>query len=124
MWFLFRVITGVFSGDGEPKATTTIDHETMTCRYIQTRERGAVGIVTGGADGVARTIDLGREGHIAQIVAADGYAGDGCRGSDAAARNALAYTIDGGCGVVAGLTWCHAATATTGSDVAGSTSTL
>ena len=82
---LFEFTTRVLGGDGEPKATTTIDHETMTCRYIQTRERGTVGIVAGGIDGIARAIDLGREGHIAQIVAADGYAGDGCRGSDTAA---------------------------------------
>ena len=72
-------------GDGEPEVATTIDHEAMASRYVQTRERGTVGIVAGGIDGVARAIDLGREGHVAQIVAADGYAGDGCRGCDAAA---------------------------------------
>ena len=81
----FEFTTRILSGDGEPKVTTAIDHETMASCYVQTRERGTVGIMAGGIDGITRAINLGREGHIAQIVAADGYAGDGCRGSDAAA---------------------------------------
>lgn len=81
----FEFTTRILSGDGEPEVATTIDYEGVTCRNVQTRERGTVGIVAGGIDGITRAINLGREGHIAQIVAADGYAGDGCRGSDAAA---------------------------------------
>ena len=72
----FEFTTRVLSGDSEPKVATTIDHETMTSRYVQTRERGTVGIVAGGVDSIARTVHLGREGHITQIIAADGYAGD------------------------------------------------
>ena len=53
------------SGDGKPEVATTIDHETLASRYVQTRERGTVGIVTGGVDGIASTIHLGRECHIA-----------------------------------------------------------
>jgi hypothetical protein len=54
-------------GTVTPKKAADI-HSTDICRYVQTRERGTVGIVAGGVDSIARAIDLGREGHLAQIV--------------------------------------------------------
>ena len=78
-------VIGSVSGDGKPEVAATIDHDAVTSRNVQTRERGTVGIMAGGIDGITRAIDLSREGHVAQIVAADGYAGDRSRGSDAAA---------------------------------------
>lgn len=81
----------------------------MTSLHAQPRERRAIGIVAYRADGIARTVHLGRKLHLTQIAAADGYAGDGSRSVDAAAGNALAYAVDGGRGVVAGLTGSHAA---------------
>lgn len=62
-----------------------VDHEAVASRHIQSRKRGTVSIVAGRVDGIARTIDLGRERDIAQVAAADSYAGDGSRGVDAAA---------------------------------------
>ena len=81
----FEFTTRILSGDGEPEVATTIDYEAVTCRNVQTRERGTVGIVAGGVDGIARTIDLGCEDHFAQIVTADGYAGDRSCGSNCTA---------------------------------------
>ena len=57
----------------------------MASRYIQTRERGTVGIVVGGGDGIARTIYLGCEDHVTQIATTDGNAGDRSRSSNCAA---------------------------------------
>ena len=91
----------ILSGDGEPEVATTIDHEAVATSNVQTRERGTVGVVAGGVDGLARTIDLGREGHVAQIGSADDHAGDRCRSSNSATCNALADTVDRG-GVVVG----------------------
>ena len=56
----------------------------MASHHVQPRERRAVGIVTDGADGIARTVHLGGKLHLTQIVAADDDAGDGSRRVDAA----------------------------------------
>ena len=62
-----------------------IDHQVVAGLDVQTRERSTVGIVAGGVDGIARTVHLGREDHIAQVAATDRYAGDRSRGGDTAA---------------------------------------
>ena len=72
-------------GDGEPERSATVDHEAVVCLNVQATEGGAAGIVDGGADGLAAAVHLGRKRHIAQIAAADSYAGDGSRSRDAAA---------------------------------------
>ena len=78
-------VIGSVSGDGKPEVATTIDHETLASRYVQTRERSTVGIVARGVDGFTRAVHLGREHHVAQIATTDGNAGDRSRSSNCAA---------------------------------------
>ena len=92
-WYNRSIVVGlliilasvVICGDGEPESAAMIDHEAVTLRYVQARKRSTVGIVAGGVDGIARTVHLGREDHIAQVAATDRYAGDRSRGGDTAA---------------------------------------
>ena len=80
-----------------------IHHEAVASHHVQTRERRAIGIVACRVDGIARAIHLGRKLNLTQIAAADNDAGDGSRSGDAAACNALAYSVDSCRGVVIGL---------------------
>ena len=88
--FSLRIVTTATGGkrcNGEPRRAVTIDHQTVAGSYAQTRERGTVGIVAGRADGFARAVHLGREGHVAQVRTTDGQRRDGSRCVRAATSN-------------------------------------
>ena len=57
----FEIIIRRLSNDGEPDRAAMIDYKVVVGCYIQARERGTIGIVTRGVDGITRTIGLGRE---------------------------------------------------------------
>ena len=118
---LVRSAARSLSGDGEPEVATTIDYEAVTSRYVQTRERGTVGIVAGGVDGITSTVDLGGEGHLTEVAAADHDRSERSRCRHAAARDALADAIDGGRSVVDGFTGCDAAAAARRGDIVSGT---
>ena len=103
--------------DGEPNGAATVNHEAVACFHVQTGECGTGGIVAGGIDGIACTVHLGSEGHFIKVGAADGYGCDRSRCCHAAARNALANTVDCCHRIEGRIAGCHSTSASTWSNV-------
>ena len=114
---LVRSASRSLCSDGEPNGAATVNHEAVASFHVQTGECGTVGIVAGGIDDIACTVHFGSEGHFVKVGAADGYGCDRSRCRHAAARNALADTVDCCHGIEGGIAGCHSAAASTWSDV-------